>query len=401
VSWKRNAASDIPGASVYNRATFVQKLFAFVAAWLLVPALVQPAATGLSESGRLAAVYETILQARFNQARGEISRSCPPAPPESCLALAAVDVWWEIQLDPNNRRLDKSLQTASAAAIDAAERWTRREPQRAEAWFYLAGAHAPLEQWRVLRGQRLAAARDARRLKDALDQTLALDPMLQDGYFGIGLYHYYAAVAPATVKVLRWLLLMPGGNREEGLREMQRAREQGALLRAEADYQLHWLYLWYEHQPDRALDLLRGLDARYPSNPLFVQRIAEVERDYRHDHAASTAAWQTLLDRATRGEVELAAMSAVRARIGLAAEFVATAQARRAIDLLAPLAEAHPAAPYGAEALVHFVLGRAYDTVSDRERAVIEWRRAIAIAPADDPDNIRSRARTAIEHASR
>lgn len=377
------------------------KLFAFVAASLLTPALLQPASTGVSERARLAAVYDTILQARFDRARGEIARSCPPAPPESCLTLAAVALWWEIQLNPNDRRLDKSLESTSATAIDAAERWTRREPQRAEAWFYFAGAHAPLEQWRILRGQRLAAARDAPRLKEALERALTLDPTLQDAYFGIGVYHYYAAVAPAAVKMLRWLLLMPGGNREAGLREMQRAREQGALLAGEADYQLHWLYLWYEHQPDRALALLRGLDARYPSNPLFLQRIAEVERDDRRDHAASIAAWQTLLDRATRGEVELAAMSAVRARIGLAAEFIATAQASRAIDLLAPLTDTHPAAPYGAEALVHFVRGRAYDAVNDRDRAAIEWRRAIAIAPADDPDNIRSRARTAIARPRR
>ena len=131
------------------------------------------------------------------------------------------------------------------------------------------------------------------------------------------------------------------------------------------------------------------------------QRIAEVERDDRHDHVASMTAWQTLLDRATRGEVEFAAMSAVRARIGLAAELVATAQPQRAVDLLAPVTNAHPAAPYGAEALGHFVLGRAHDAVNDRERAVIEWRRAIAIAPSDDPDNIRSRARTAIARERR
>ena len=119
VSWKRNAASDIPGASVYNRATLVQKLLAVVAASLLMPSLLQQVSAGLSESARLSAVYDTILQARFNQARTEISRSCPPAPPESCLALSAVALWWEIQLDSNNRRLDKSLESASAVAIDA------------------------------------------------------------------------------------------------------------------------------------------------------------------------------------------------------------------------------------------------------------------------------------------
>jgi tetratricopeptide (TPR) repeat protein len=346
-------------------------------------------------------VYDTILHARFDQARAELTRTCPPAPTESCLTLREVVLWWEIQLDPDNRRLDKSLESAAATAIDAAERWTRREPERAEAWFYLAGAHAPLEQWRILRGQKLTAARDAIGLKNALDRTLALDPALHDAYFGIGLYHYYAAVAPAAVKMLRWLLFMPGGDREGGLREMQRARDEGALLRGEADYQLHWLYLWYEHQPARALELLRGLDARYASNPIFLARVAEVERDSLHDHAASARTWQTLLDRVTAQQVEAPDMTGVRARIGLAQELIEMSEARRAIDLLRSTADSRPPAPYGAEANAHFVLGRAYDAIGDRDRAMIEWRNAIAASPSDDPDNIRARARAAIARTRR
>jgi hypothetical protein len=377
-----------------------QKLLGIAAA-VIVSVAAAPSVTGLTESSRLAAVYDTILHARFDQARAELARTCPPAPPESCLALAEVVLWWEIQLDPNNRRLDKALQNAATAAIDAAERWTKREPQRAEAWFYLAGAYAPLEQWRILRGQKLAAARDAIGLKNALDRTLTLDPSMQDAYFGIGLYHYYAAVAPAAVKMLRWLLFLPGGDREAGLREMQRARDGGALLRGEADYQLHWLYLWYEHQPARALELLRGLDAQYASNPIFLARVAEIERDSLRDHVASSRTWQTLLDRANAKQVEAAEMTAVRARIGLAQELLALSDARRAIDLLRSTADSHPTAPYGAEALARFVLGRAYDTIGDRDRAVSEWRTAIATTPSDDPDNIRSRARAAIARSRR
>jgi hypothetical protein len=355
----------------------------------------------LTESKRLAVVYDTILHARFDQARAELARACPPAPRESCLAIAPAILWWEIQLDSSNRRLDNQLEAAATTAIEAAEQWTKREPQRAEAWFYLAGAHGPLEELRLLRGQKLAAARDAIGLKNALDRAVSLDPSLEDAYFGIGLYHYYAAVAPAAVKMLRWLLFLPGGDREQGLREMLRARQSGALLRAEADYQLHWLYLWYEHQPARALELLRGLDAQYPSNPIFLARIAEVERDYLHDHAASARSWQELLDRAVKREVDAVDMTAVRARIGLAQQFLQLSDVRRAIELLRSTADSHPAAPYGAEATAHFLLGRAYEAIGDRDRAASEWRNAITTAPRDDPDDIRSRARAALARSRR
>src|SRR5262249_10259129 len=227
---------------------------------------------------------------------------CPPAPREACQALAVAARWWEIQQNPNDRRLDQQLERDAAAAIAASEQWTSREPARGEAWFYLAGSYAPLVQARVFRGQRLSAARDGKKIKTSLERALALDPTLTDAYFGIGLYHYYAGVAPAALKMLRWLLLLPGGDREQGLREMLQARDGGALLRGAADYQLHWIYLWYERQPQRALELLRALDARYPSNPVFLQRIGEVEEEYFHDHRASAEAWSRLVARMRAGD---------------------------------------------------------------------------------------------------
>ena len=94
-----------------------------------------------------------------------------------------------------------------------------------------------------------------------------------------------------------------GGDRVRGLNEMSRARDGGALLRGEADYQLHLIYVWYEHRPQDAIALLRSLDERYPTNPVFLQRIAETYDDYLHNARASVAAWQTLIDRANRDRV--------------------------------------------------------------------------------------------------
>jgi hypothetical protein len=311
-----------------------------------------PSTASLTEAPRLSAVYDTILSARFDEARQQLAAACPPAPVEACRALEAVAIWWEIQLDPNNRRLDARLQEATTAAVGASDQWTRRQPLRAEAWFYLAGARAPLVQWRVLRGQRLAAAREGKTIKDTLERALALDPNLQDAHFGIGLYRYYADVAPAALKALRWLLLLPGGDRALGLREMLQARDQGALLRREADYQLHWLYLWYEHDPATALSLLQRLDERYPSNPLFLQRIAEVQDEYFHDHESSIRSWQTLIARARTSKLTFPRL-----------------------------------------ALAHFQLGSEYTHINDRDRAIAELETSIALAPDADVDDIRARAR--------
>ncbi len=197
---------------------------------LALPPLANPEPVrGLTDAPQLARVYDTIFDAKFDEVAGELDKACPPAPREVCRVLDAVALWWQIQLNPLDLALDREFEQRINYAVAGAETWTTREPQRAEAWFYLGGAYGARVQWRVLRGERLAAARDGKRIKDALDRALALDPEMHDAWFGIGLYHYYADVAPAAAKVLRWLLFLPGGDRVKGLEEMLRARDQGAL----------------------------------------------------------------------------------------------------------------------------------------------------------------------------
>ena len=94
---------------------------------------------------------------------------------------------------------------------------------------------------------------------------------MHDAEFGIGMYRYYADVAPAYLRFLRWLFLMPGGDRVDGLRQLERAATEGELVRGEAQYQIHVIYLWYEQKWREALVLMRGLQARYPHNPHFRQ----------------------------------------------------------------------------------------------------------------------------------
>jgi tetratricopeptide (TPR) repeat protein len=311
-------------------------------------AFAKPASAALTEGPRLAAVYDTILRAQFTDVDAQLARTCPPAPREACQELTAVSLWWQILINPESRALDQKLNAAAAASIAASDAWTRREPGRGEAWFYLAGSFAPLVQLRVLRGERLAAARDGKKIKDALERALQLDPTLADAYFGIGLYHYYADVAPIYAKLLRWLLMLPGGDREQGLREMLQARAHGEVLRGEADFQLHVLYLWYEKKPRDALMLLEALDAQYPTNPLFLERIADAHETYFHDSRASAAAWRALLERARANRVFDARSTEIRARLGLASELLRMNQVDAAIAQLQIIVDARPLEPIGA-----------------------------------------------------
>ena len=356
--------------------------------------------TGLTAAPEIARVYGAILDARFEQVPPMLTQTClagkpASAPPEVCQLLELVSLWWQIQLDPYSRSRDAAFRTRADAVVAAMEAWTTREPKRAEAWFYLGGAYGARAQWRVLRGERLAAARDGKRIKEALEQALMLDAGLQDAWFGIGLYHYYADVAPAAARILRFLLLLPGGDKVAGMQEMLRARNGGQLLRDEADYQLHLIDLWYEKQPQRALDLVRGLRDRHPRNPHFAEVIAEIEDVYLHDTRASLRSWQSLLDAARAGQVAEPALAETRARLGSALQLDRLCDAA-AIDQLRAVLAAAPTAPHGAVAQAHLQLAQVLDRRGRRDEAIVEYRAAISAAPSDDPQQIATRARRAM-----
>ena len=326
-------------------------LRAAVASALLSSLLVAPAAAQeLTGGTQIRRLYDAIFDARFDEVPQLLARTCPPAPSEACQLLDAVNIWWQIQLDPVSVARDAQFQSRIDAAIASAEAWTKRDPDRAEAWFYLGGAYGARAQWRVLRRDRLGAARDGKRIKEALERALALDPRLQEAYFGIGLYHYYADVAPTAAKMLRWLLLLPGGDKTQGMQEMMRARAHAELFGDEADYQLHVIYLWYEKQPQRALALLTNLRDRHPRNPLFPQLIAQVQDVYFHDLSASLRTWRSLLDAARAHRVAYSELAEMRSRLGIASVLERLNDDTGAIEQLRAVIAAKPLAPFGAYA---------------------------------------------------
>jgi len=319
-----------------------------VAAFVSAPSAQQPGT--LTGAPQIARVYDAIFDARFERLPALLAQTCPPAPAEVCTLLDVVGLWWQIQIDPENRSRDATFLARADAAVAAVDAWTKREPERAESWFYLGGAYGARAQLRVLRGETLAAARDGKRIKEALEHALMLDRALQDAYFGIGLYHYYADVAPAAAKVLRFLLALPGGDKAAGMQEMLRARNGGQVLRDEADYQLHLIDLWYEKQPQHALALLRGLRERHPGNPYFWESIARVEDRYLHDRPASLRSWRDLLQAALDNRVALREMADATARLALAPSLDASYDTDLALDSVRRVIAAHPAAPFGAVA---------------------------------------------------
>ena len=190
-------------------------------------------------------------------------------------------------------------------------------------------------QWRVLRGARLAAARDGKRIKEALERALALDPGMADAYFGIGLYHYYADCrAGRPLRMLRWLLLLPGGDRAGGLEEMRPGRDGRPARAQRGRLPAAPLYLWYEKQPERALELLADLVERHPRNPHFPQAIAEIQDFYSRRHGREPPNVAGAARRRAAGRVAEPQMAEDSARLGIASQLDQLSQSEAALEHL-------------------------------------------------------------------
>jgi hypothetical protein len=198
--------------------------------------------------------------------------------------------------------------------------------------------------------------------------------------------------------MLRFLLLLPGGNRTEGLARMRRARAEGKLLQGEADYQLQIIYLWYEKRVDLAVGLLMSLRDRYPGNPLFTAQLADVQDRYLHDITASLATWRELATAAREQRVNEPGLAEAEARLGAARQLEALHESDRAIAQLRGVIEAKAERPFGALGAAYLALGQGEDRLGYRDAAIAAYRQALgAIAPdGPDPDDIRHRAADAL-----
>jgi tetratricopeptide (TPR) repeat protein len=176
---------------------------------------------------------------------------------------------------------------------------------------------------------------------------------------------------------------------------MRRARSEGKLVSAEADFQLHLIYLWYEKDPRGALQLISELATRHPRNPLFGWTAAEIHDTYLHDPVSSASAYEQLLGRARRGQVEEAALAEMQARLGLARLLETLYESDRALRHAQAVIEARPSAPYGAVAEAWWAAGRAQLHLGHTDDAAAAFAQALARAPADDALDVRTRVRSA------
>ena len=206
--------------------------------------------------------------------------------------MEANAVWWEIYFttgdlinpdvfvvpsgstSPYDAHFNKLIDTAIAKA--RINRKAKRDVARN--YLYDGMAYGLRGRLASMRQSNLAAARAGKQMRSLLINAAHQDRNLRDAYAGLGLYDYFVDTLPTIVKLLRWMVGLPGGSRERGLHEIEYAAKYGELTRGEALYYLAKDYArTSEKQYAKSLELFQQLRAQYPRNGLWMLMVGSLE----------------------------------------------------------------------------------------------------------------------------
>ena len=139
----------------------------------------------------------------------------------------------------------------------------------AEMHLYMGLALALEARLYGMRSENRATARVGVRAREEFLRAKQLDPQMTDADMGLGLYNYYIDTLSGIVKVLRFFMGIPGGSKQEGIRQLQSAMNGGGMTAVEARFYLAKNLRTYDQQYERAAVTIEPLTQRYPRNAVF------------------------------------------------------------------------------------------------------------------------------------
>jgi hypothetical protein len=202
--------------------------------------------------------------------------------------LEAEALWWKIYCGSLERKYDTLdawnhprgpeddtyLALADKAAHLAESAIARQDT--AEMELYAGMGYLLRARLVGLRYEKKATARAGVAARRHLLRCLQLDPNMADAYTGLGLYNYYVDTLSAFAKILRFFMGIPGGDKREGLRQLETAMAKGELTPVEARFYTAKNLRNYDRDYARAAEMAAPLVTKFPDNPLFLALAGDI-----------------------------------------------------------------------------------------------------------------------------
>jgi len=169
----------------------------------------------------------------------------------------------------------------------------------AEMELYAGLGYASRARLLALRYQKIPVARAGVEARKHLLRCLELDPNMVDAYLGLGLYNYYVDTLSALARILRFFMGIPGGDKREGLRQLEIASTKGELTQVEARFNMAKSLRNYDRDYERARQAAAPLVKEHWDNCIFLllagdidQKLGRTEEAAAKFRGAAAAPWE-------------------------------------------------------------------------------------------------------------
>jgi tetratricopeptide (TPR) repeat protein len=255
-------------------------------------------------------------------------------------------LFWRNGLDTSNPRYDEEIQNHLSRTIEKARVRRNVEEGRLEALHYLGLAYTYQGRLEAQRGRYYTGGTHGEKgrayLEEVVETCSLQEPAdrpaaCEDVTFPLGAYRYFAGLLPSVLQKISFLWFLPRGTTEEGLRELEQARETSELHRLGATGLLARIYaLFEEDQGQRALALSSELADRFPDNPWLNIRHAELLLS-QGKYTEATALAGQVEDKVKRGLRNYDEISSLAAQLVQAEAAMEEGDPERAAAILLPL----------------------------------------------------------------
>jgi len=175
-------------------------------------------------------------------------------------------------------------------SIAGIKRWLKNNPNDPNGYMGIGALYGLRAMFSMRNRNWVTAYFSGRRAISNLEKSLQLDPSYYDAFFGLGIYQYFAGTLPSVIKILAKIVAIKG-DPDEGVRQLNVARQKATFTSDSAKLILIEVQNRREgkfYNPQRSLEFIRQLRAKYPTNPLmhYVEVICLYETGHYDDVTA-------------------------------------------------------------------------------------------------------------------
>lgn len=190
--------------------------------------------------------------------------------------FSAGTLWWQVTTEYDGPSevpiIAERFEERVKAGLKKAKKLRKaKDKARRPDGYFAAGMLLGIRgQWKLANRQWIKAYRDGKKAIKHLRKCVKLNPDYYDAYLGLGIFDYQTAKLPGVLRIGAKLLLRGVGDADRGLSRIRLAIEKGRFAARQGSSFLLTLYMVYEKDYGRALELTSSLRRDFPASPYYM-----------------------------------------------------------------------------------------------------------------------------------